>query len=150
MEIVVANRHRKKKIDARFLKRLVAWCAGELKIERVELGIRLVGAWEMATAHEEFMDVPDSTDVITFDHGSAPPAAIHGEIFICIDDAIENARTFKTKWQEEAVRYTIHGILHLLGFDDFMPEARRLMKRQENRLLKLAAKNFNFAQLERN
>ena len=43
---------------------------------------------------------------------------IHGEMFICVDEAIVQAKKFKTNWQSEVVRYIIHGILHLLGHDD--------------------------------
>lgn len=149
MEIVVANRQRTKRIDTRLLKALARWCAAEMSAEEIELGIHLVGANEMADVHQRFMNIEGSTDAITFDHGSVPPKKVHGEIFVCVDDALEQAREFKTKWQEEIARYAIHGILHLLGFDDLNPAARRIMKREENRLVALARKEFKLSQLER-
>jgi probable rRNA maturation factor len=72
---------------------------------------------------------------------------IHGELFICVDDAILQAKAFKTSWQSEVVRYIVHGVLHLLGHDDLKPALRRKMKREENRLVRLLAKRFLFAQL---
>lgn len=149
MEIVVANRQRTKRIDTRLLKRLAARIAAELEFEKVELGIRLVGAEEMDRVHHEFMAIAGSTDVITFDHGSDPPRAIHGDVFICIDDAIEQARAFGVTWQEEIARYAIHGILHLYGMDDRNADARAIMKWEENRLVKLAAKEFALKRLEK-
>jgi probable rRNA maturation factor len=68
--------------------------------------------------------------------------ALHGEIFICVDDAIAQARRFRTTWTSELVRYAIHGVLHLLGHDDSRPDARRKMKREENRLVKEMARRF--------
>ena len=50
--------------------------------------------------------------------GGTPVLLLHGEIFICVDEAIRQARRFGTIWQSEIVRYLIHGVLHLLGFDD--------------------------------
>jgi probable rRNA maturation factor len=44
--------------------------------------------------------------------------AAAGEIFISVPDAIAHARDFKTSWQSEVIRYVIHGLLHLSGYDD--------------------------------
>ncbi len=91
--------------------------------------------------------------MITFDHSSpsagatGQPTCFHGEIFICIDDAVKQSRQFRTAWQSELVRYVIHGLLHLAGHDDLRPVARRKMKREENRLLRLLAKRFAFGKL---
>jgi len=43
---------------------------------------------------------------------------ILGEIFICVDEAVLQARKFGTSWPSEVVRYIIHGVLHLCGFND--------------------------------
>jgi probable rRNA maturation factor len=72
---------------------------------------------------------------------------IHGEIFICVDDAIKQAKEFKTNWQAETVRYVVHGVLHLLGYDDLKPDLRRKMKREENRLVRRLEKRFALAEL---
>jgi ssRNA-specific RNase YbeY (16S rRNA maturation enzyme) len=44
-------------------------------------------------------------------------------------------------------RYLLHGLLHLHGFDDLTPAARRRMKREENRLLREAAREFVLSRL---
>ena len=127
----------------------------ELKITEAELGINLVAAREMALVNETFLQHAGSTDVITFDHTekrkveSGKRKQLHGELFICVDDAAIQAKEFKTSWQSEIVRYTVHGILHLLGYDDLKSHLRRVMKREENRLLRLLAKRFSLAQLAR-
>ena len=74
---------------------------------------------------------------------------LHGEIFICLDDAVAQARLFDTAWQSELARYLLHGLLHLHGFDDQTPAARRRMKLQENRLLRLAQRQFPLRRLAR-
>jgi probable rRNA maturation factor len=163
--IIIANRQRTKKMNTRLLKQIVNELFAELKIETAELGINLVGAREMTLLNETFLQHEGSTDVITFDHGenvlpascrqnkSELPARcrkhVHGEIFICVDEAISQAREFKTNWQSEIVRYVIHGVLHLLGHDDLKPALRRKMKREENRLVQKLARKISFAQLTR-
>lgn len=148
-EIVVANRQRTKRLDPQFIEQLADAILSELKVEDAELGLHFVGAKEMARVHEQFMNIAGSTDVITFDHGSKPPAIVHGELFISVEDAIAQAREFKTTWQSEVARYMVHGVLHLLGFDDLEPTARARMKRAENRALKKITAQTNLRRLEK-
>jgi probable rRNA maturation factor len=154
MNLVVANRQRKKKINARVLKLIISDLLAELEITEAELGINLVAAREMALVNETFLKHAGSTDVITFDHREKSrrrdrATEIHGELFICVDDAIKQAKEFKTRWQSEVVRYVVHGVLHLLGYDDLKPALRRRMKREENRLVRLLTRRFSLAQLSR-
>jgi probable rRNA maturation factor len=154
MNLVIANRQRSRKINSRLLKEIVGDLFAELQITDAELGINLVAAREMALVNETFLKHTGSTDVITFDHleagrKSRRAATVHGELFICVDDAIKQAKEFKTTWQSEVVRYVVHGVLHLLGYDDLKPQLRRTMKREENRLLRLLTKRFALAQLVR-
>jgi probable rRNA maturation factor len=125
----------------------------DLKLDEPELGIQLVGARKMAQLNWRFLRHAGSTDVITFDHGAAnsalwsAPGRLHGELFICVDEAVAQAAAFRTTWQSEVVRYLVHGVLHLLGHDDLRPEWRRRMKRAENRLLRRLEQRFSLAQL---
>jgi rRNA maturation RNase YbeY len=82
-------------------------------------------------------------------HRAGVTVRLAGELFICLDDAVKQAREFRTTWQEELARYVIHGLLHLRGFDDLEPAARRVMKREENRLLRRAGRAFTLAQLQK-
>ncbi len=153
MNLVIANRQRVKKINTRLLKQIVGELFCELEITEAELGINLVATREMALVNETFLQHAGSTDVITFDHAEKKQAkrrhSIHGELFVCIDVALTQAKEFQTSWQSEIVRYIVHGVLHLLGYDDLKPHLRREMKRAENRLVQLLAKKFSFAQLSR-
>jgi probable rRNA maturation factor len=76
-----------------------------------------------------------------------PPDALHGEIFICIDEAGRQARQFRVAWQSELVRYLVHGVLHLVGYDDLTSAGRRVMKREENRLLRMLSRQFALKRL---
>jgi probable rRNA maturation factor len=153
MNIIIANRQRTKRIDSRLLKLIVSELFAELKITEAELGINLVAAREMVLVNETFLNHAGSTDVITFDHTekwkaeSGKRNQLHGELFVCIDDAILQAKQFQTNWQSEVVRYIAHGVLHLLGHDDHRATARRKMKREENRLVRLLAGKFSLAQI---
>jgi rRNA maturation RNase YbeY len=155
MNTVIANRQRTRKVNTRALKHIVKEVFKELGIVEAELGVNLVADREMTLVNETFLQHVGSTDVITFDHANRKRnrlkrhSKIHGELFVCVDVAISQAKEFDTTWQSEMVRYVIHGILHLLGYDDLKPALRREMKREENRLMRVMAKRFSFAELSR-
>jgi len=150
--VIIVSRQRTRKINARLLRQIVAALMAELEIGGAELGISLVGAGEMAAVNRQFLRHSGSTDVITFDHRDASGEdrpALHGELFVCVDDAVAQAKQFGASWQSEITRYVIHGVLHLLGHDDRRAAARRAMRRAENRLLRRLAKKFPLARLAR-
>ncbi len=107
----------------------------------------------MARVNWQFLRHEGSTDVLTFDHLNSSfvirhsSLQLHGELFVCVDDAVAQAREFQSSWQSEVVRYAVHGVLHLLGHDDSKPEWRRKMKREENRLLRRLEQRFLLGKL---
>ena len=153
MNLVIANRQRTKKINSRRLKDITEALLAELQITEAELGVNLVGKKEMALVNETFLQHEGATDVITFDHAGRRKAKsgkrkpLHGELFVCVDIATAQAKEFKSSWQAEVLRYIVHGVLHLLGYDDLKPDLRREMKREENRLVRWLEKRFALAQL---
>ncbi|HEY3762246.1 MAG TPA: rRNA maturation RNase YbeY [Verrucomicrobiae bacterium] len=147
MSITIANRQRVKKLDASLLKKITSGLLDELEVTVATLEINLLDAKEMTALNETFLKHEGSTDVITFDYATA--SKLQGEIFVCVDEAILQAKKFKTTWQSEIIRYIVHGVLHLLGHDDTGAAARRRMKREENRLLRMLGGKFSLAQISR-
>jgi len=156
--LAVRNRYRGRHLNARVLRQITRFLLSEqLEIADAELGITLVAAPQMARLNWQFLRHEGSTDVITFDYTKdvALPVSggigtvVYGELYICIDDAIAQAHRFRTTWQAEVVRYVVHGVLHLVGYDDLKPGARRVMKQRENRLVKQLAAKFRLAALQR-
>ena len=134
VNVVVQNRQRLKRVDSCLVQSL-AEEALQILGRGAELCFHLVSAREMARVNWQYLQHEGSTDVITFDQGS-DKAILRGEIFISVADAVTQAEEFGTTWQDELVRYLVHGLLHLAGFDDLEPADRRAMKQQEERLLR--------------
>ena len=154
--LTIQNRQRTRAIDSRQLRQIVSALLNDLlEIKKAELGVTLVAARAMTRLNETFLQHEGSTDVITFDYrepgdqNANPGIAIHGEIFLCVDEALVQARRFRTSWQAEVVRYVVHGVLHLLGYDDHRAADLREMKREENRLLRLLTARFPLSRLAR-
>jgi probable rRNA maturation factor len=155
MNVLLANRQRARKINRPWLKQIAVALLADLKVETAELGIHLVAAPEMTSLNETFLRHQGPTDVMAFDYSEPGPRTpdpgrqLHGEIFICVDEAVLQARRFRASWQSEITRYLVHGVLHLLGHDDSRPAERRKMKREENRRLRELSRRFSLAQLAR-
>ena len=149
-ELGIQNRRRTCRIRLALLKRIANVLLSELiQVKAFQVGVVLVTETKMAVLNKTYLNHSGSTDVITFDyreHGDEE--TLRGEIFICIPDAIAQAESYKTSWQSEVVRYLIHGLLHLNGYDDIDPKCRRTMKREEQRLLKQIARRFYIDTLE--
>jgi len=71
-----------------------------------------------------------NTDVITFDYSKDD--FIEGEIYIGIDTIRKNAKKYKVTLRNEVKRVMVHGVLHMLGYEDKNEEQRKLMKERED------------------
>ncbi|MCB0793710.1 MAG: rRNA maturation RNase YbeY [Flavobacteriales bacterium] len=81
----------------------------------------------------KYLDHHELTDVITFQDDGAE--GVSGDVLISYDRVRENARHLGLCVQEELRRVMVHGVLHLLGYTDKRPDARRRMREQEDRWL---------------
>ena len=132
-QIAVFNRQRKIALDCAkleaFARRALPSCAREkgtglTSLPRVD--VILISDRRISQLHRRFMQIAGPTDVITFQHG---------EIFISIETAQRQAEAHYTSMDHELRLYLVHGLLHLQGFDDSEPAARRRMRRAQARIL---------------
>ena len=78
------------------------------------------------------------TDVITFDYCEGN--RLSGDLFISVDSVRENAVEFGTEFDDELHRVIVHGLLHLIGYDDHTPEDQKQMRAKEDYYLSLRDK----------
>lgn len=75
------------------------------------------------------------TDIITFDYCEGD--TLSGDLFISIDTVRENSLFYKTEFNEELNRVIVHGLLHLIGFDDHSDDEIAQMRSKENYYLNI-------------
>jgi probable rRNA maturation factor len=92
-----------------------------------EVFVWLISDHRMARLHRKFMDQTGPTDVLTFQHG---------EIFISVETAKRQARTFGNSLARELQLYIVHGLLHLHGFDDQTQSGARRMEKTQEKILR--------------
>ena len=92
----------------------------------LEIEFSLVSDEAIAKVHQEFMEDPTPTAVITFHHG---------EILIRPETAKKQAVEFGSSLQREVCLYAVHGLLHLAGHEDYQPEEAQEMKALQEKIL---------------
>lgn len=80
------------------------------------------------------------TDVITFEYSEGK--VISGDVFISVDQVLINSQIENVTFYNELFRVIIHGILHLLGYNDQTDEEKAVIRDEENLSLRLL-ENFD-------
>ena len=110
------------------------------KVKTDEISIHFVDKKTISDLHQEFFQDPTPTDCITFpvDAPDEEPNGHHvlGEVFVCPEVAIEYAQAHNLSPYDEVSMYIIHGLLHLLGYDDLSPKEEKIMREEEKRCMK--------------
>lgn len=125
-----------------------------------ELSLLLVDEDTMADMHVQWMDLPGPTDVMSFPmdelvpggrpDAAEPGPAILGDIVICPAFAKRQAKEARRSFDHELAMLTIHGVLHLLGYDHAEPEEEKEMFGLQNSILEeFYAERHRVAQVQR-
>jgi rRNA maturation RNase YbeY len=88
--------------------------------------------------NQKFLKHDYYTDIITFDYCEG--TVLSGDLFISIDSVRDNAVHFGTTFDDELNRVMVHGILHLIGYDDHTKSQQKTMRAKENEYLALRDK----------
>ena len=90
---------------------------------------------------KSFFSKDHYTDVIAFNLNDQDEK-IEGEIYISIDDVLLNSKEFNQSFNDEFKRIIIHGLLHILGYDDDTIINKKQMTELENKYMKFLNKEI--------
>lgn len=97
-----------------------------------------VSAKDMEGMNHDFLNHDYVTDVITFGRGKKLIRS--GDVYICPEIVFANADDMRIEREIEMMRVMIHGILHLLGYNDTNDEEVRNMRKKEDLYLEMYRK----------
>ena len=95
-----------------------------------EINIVFMGDEELKEINKDYLKHDYYTDVISFNYNIG--TTISGDIFISYDRIIENSNKFETGTLNELNRVMVHGLLHLLGYNDKSEKEKRVIREKEN------------------
>ena len=99
------------------------------------LNFLIVGDKRMIHFNKTYLNHDYSTDIITFDNSENKK--ISGDILISIERVKENSKKYKVKLEDELRRVMVHGLLHLLGYDDKNEKEKKRIRKKENYYLEM-------------
>lgn len=96
-----------------------------------EVSINFITREEISRLHDQYFNDPSPTDCISFPIDGADEShyRLLGEVFICPQAAIDHGGDP----YEETTLYLVHGLLHLMGYDDIDPSDEKEMRAAESR-----------------
>ena len=80
--------------------------------------------------NQKFLNHDYYTDIITFDYSKK--SYISGDLIISVDSVLSNSKIFNVDFFHELYRVMVHGVLHLLSFDDKTDDDKKVMRDKEN------------------
>ena len=120
-------------INKRAVHKLISLLKEEFNLSILFLSISFINSKALLEINKKYLKHHYETDVITFNY-SKKKSEIDGEILISFEEAKRNAKKFNVTYGKELNRLVIHGMLHLLNFDDKDKKSKNIMRKKENQL----------------
>lgn len=114
----------------------------EGQIQEAEIGVIFVNDQYIHQLNKEYRGVDRPTDVLSFAMQEGEPMpdedeeCILGDVIISLETALRQSREYEHSLHREVAFLTVHGVLHLLGYDHQAEDQRRLMRDKEEAVLK--------------
>jgi probable rRNA maturation factor len=114
---------------------IVNLCFAEYAPKQTTIELCFMSEQQHCAAHEQFLNDSSATDVIAFPYNDED---CHGEVLVNVEMAVRRAPEFAHSAVHELMLYVVHGTLHLLGFDDHLPQDIEDMRVAEQNILQQA------------
>jgi probable rRNA maturation factor len=132
--IHITNRQKTLPLDRGRIRRAVGAIVRDAEIADARISIAIVDDPTIAKLHEQFLNDPEPTDVLSFALERSTQF-LEGEVVVSAETAKACAAKYRATPEEELLRYVIHGTLHLVGYDDATPGQRATMRKKERKYL---------------
>lgn len=118
-----------------------------LHLADVEVSFLFVTDRRIKIFNRQYRGKNRPTDVLAFSQmeGKSSPAVgskLLGDVIISVDTTERQAPLYRHSFKEELILYMIHGVLHLLGYDDEQPAPRKIMRQEEERIMNKIRRKF--------
>jgi probable rRNA maturation factor len=144
MSVLFRNSQKAVEVRPSSVEALAEFVLREEGASEKELSVLFVDDAEITKLNARHLGRTCPTDVLAFPMGEEGEVAVHtellGDVVVSPERAVCYAKQHGLKLEAELSLYLIHGILHLLGYDDVTASRKRKMRKRERELLSEAAK----------
>jgi rRNA maturation RNase YbeY len=131
----ILNQQRIRKIDIEKVRGYLKKIFFYLSIESKKVSFVLSDNRFIVKLNKEYFSKNTPTDVISFNLADEIEPDYLGEVVVSVEEAVAVAEKLKIDWQVELLLYLIHGILHLIGFEDSTAVQRKKMEKKQREIL---------------
>ena len=142
--VEIANLQKHYEINKSKIRKVVKVVLNK-EVKSAKLSIAFVDNEEIKRLNERFLGSNEVTDVIAFPLNNKEDI-LSGEIVVSVETAVEVANRKKSNVEGEIILYLVHGILHLLGYNDNNKKNATIMHKKESEIL--AFLGYNVPEVE--
>lgn len=137
MDITLDNQQKKVSLNLPQIKQIIKTVLRHEGLKTATLSVVFVTDSQIKLLNKKFLGRGYATDVLAFDLRDKETENLRGDVIISLDTVLRNSKIFNSSFAQEVVLCVIHGVLHLLGFDDHRPMDIKKMRAKEQQLLKI-------------
>ena len=132
----IEHDHPSLSLDEKTVERLIQHVMEEEGASPVHVSVVLSDHDTVRRLNVAYLDHDYNTDVLSFSMRDDDASdAVEGEVYVDLDTAQERHEEFETSFEREAYRYVVHGVLHLMDYDDATEEGQETMRALEDQYL---------------
>jgi probable rRNA maturation factor len=140
VQIEINNQQSRLSIDCERLSRVAETVLATEGIEEATINIAVVDDPTIHDLNRRFLNHDEPTDVLSFPFDD-DAGRLEGDVIVSADTAVRMAAQLQWAASDELLLYVVHGVLHLVGYDDLDPNSRAEMhERQRDYLLRLGVR----------
>ena len=136
MRIEIINQQKIKTISLRAFRKDLSKVLKFLDISSEKITLLFCDNQFIKKLNKKYFGRISSTDVIAFPLADEFEPEYLGDIVVSVEKAVDSAKNFDTTWQKELFLYVVHGILHLIGYEDTTDAKRKKMLKVQQEITK--------------
>lgn len=133
--IAISSSQKALRVPRKRIERLVAFVAAAEGMRLAEVDLAVVPDGQIASLNRRYLRHAGPTDVLSFDL-SEGGGGLAAQLVVCGDVAVREARLRRLPPQRELMLYVVHGLLHLMGYEDQTVRGAARMHAREEELLR--------------
>ncbi|MBU2473886.1 MAG: rRNA maturation RNase YbeY [Candidatus Omnitrophica bacterium] len=137
MKIEITNRQKIKRVNLKQLRRYLTKTARLLSISGKKISLLLCDNKLITDLNQRYFKKARPTDVIAFNLSDCFDPDYLGEVVVSVEEAVKVSGQLDLPWQEELLLYCVHGVLHLLGYDDRSKIKRVAMEKKQLQIMRV-------------